>query len=529
MKHSVYIEHYTQKVPECDRLTREQAQEAWIRDVNPSNTATEKDSGWLIDFMGEKVFVFFQQRCFKFKQKKRICLDMDWHLCLNLYFLTIRRWLTSTMPRPVVWREFSMSMSRLRSRNRKSSSMMTNGQHPCWAEQGSKYQGCLGSKATDPVVLDHVCGWDLLQSFWDWVDIVLYPDYFPLIIYHFSCLLLYLCSLTMMSTDSLKLDLVAGFSFQPISYFTFRHWDSALPPPTKSSEFLMEATSDETCIIPLPAGSGNGRKSNSGKNKNKGSASKAGSSSSKKVDVGTYRLRTATKMITHLKFLQASFRELDSKVKEFYKEQADFKTKALSLKSSGVSEDRLLSDQSLQLGDDAALVKMMYNVLDRHRLLQFLSLGSDSMDVSDLEGGSADPSNGTENARKHIQSDPFLTEQCQGEVQAYVDIKNPEKIYESLNTKDCIDNQHEELMKVVKVWRLASPHCEGLFWILSRWSSLPTKRERDSKSKWLGLLAIQRVSPTEDCRDAPTCRAWQTRTRKSWRSSSCLVAHIFSW
>ena len=100
------------------------------------------------------------------------------------------------------------------------------------------------------------------------------------------------------------------------------------------------------CIIPLPAGSGNGRKSNSGKNKNKGSASKAGSSSSKKVDVGTYRLRTATKMITHLKFLQASFRELDSKVKEFYKEQADFKTKALSLKSSGVSEDRLLSDQS---------------------------------------------------------------------------------------------------------------------------------------------------------------------------------------
>ena len=212
----------------------------------------------------------------------------------------------------------------------------------------------------------------------------------------------------------------------------------------------MEATSDETCIIPLPAGSGNGRKSNSGKNKNKGSASKAGSSSSKKVDVGTYRLRTATKMITHLKFLQASFRELDSKVKEFYKEQADFKTKALSLKSSGVSEDRLLSDQSLQLGDDAALVKMMYNVLDRHRLLQFLSLGSDSMDVSDLEGGSADPSNGTENARKHIQSDPFLTEQCQGEVQAYVDIKNPEKIYESLNTKDCIDNQHEELMKVVK-------------------------------------------------------------------------------
>ena len=143
---------------------------------------------------------------------------------------------------------------------------------------------------------------------------------------------------------------------------------------------------------------------------------------------------------------------------------------------------------------------MMYNVLDRHRLLQFLSLGSDSMDVSDLEGGSADPSNGTENARKHIQSDPFLTEQCQGEVQAYVDIKNPEKIYESLNTKDCIDNQHEELMKVVKGVKTCISSLRRSLWILSRWSSLPTKRERDSKSKWLGLLAIQRVSPTEDCR-----------------------------
>ena len=49
MKHSVYIEHYTQKVPACDRLTPEEAEEAWIRDVNPSNTATEKDSSWLIE------------------------------------------------------------------------------------------------------------------------------------------------------------------------------------------------------------------------------------------------------------------------------------------------------------------------------------------------------------------------------------------------------------------------------------------------------------------------------------------------
>ena len=209
----------------------------------------------------------------------------------------------------------------------------------------------------------------------------------------------------------------------------------------------MEATSDETCILPLPHGSGSGKKHKGGGGKSKKSQ---GGSSSKRVDVATYRLRTATKMITHLKFVQASFRELDVKVREFYKEQSDFKAKAVSLKSSGVSEDRLLSDQSLQLGDDAALVKMMYSVLDRHHLLQVLSLGSDSMDVSDLEGDSADPSQATENAKKLVQRDSFLKEQCEGAVQAYEDFKNPDKLYESLSTKECIDNQHEELMKVIK-------------------------------------------------------------------------------
>lgn len=43
MKESAYIHHYTSEVPPQDRMTKEQAQMAWLRDVNPQNRLTEKD------------------------------------------------------------------------------------------------------------------------------------------------------------------------------------------------------------------------------------------------------------------------------------------------------------------------------------------------------------------------------------------------------------------------------------------------------------------------------------------------------
>ena len=43
MRQTAFIEWHTQKLPPGDRLTPEEAQRAWIRDVNPQNKDTDKD------------------------------------------------------------------------------------------------------------------------------------------------------------------------------------------------------------------------------------------------------------------------------------------------------------------------------------------------------------------------------------------------------------------------------------------------------------------------------------------------------
>ncbi len=55
MKESAYIHRYTSEVPPQDRMTKEQAQLAWLRDVNPQNRLTEKDKA-LFDQMSNQVF-----------------------------------------------------------------------------------------------------------------------------------------------------------------------------------------------------------------------------------------------------------------------------------------------------------------------------------------------------------------------------------------------------------------------------------------------------------------------------------------
>ena len=61
MKQSTYIHfHTTELLPE-DRLTKEDAQLAWIRDINPQNPNTEKDFSF--DFQPVFVLISFPSLC----------------------------------------------------------------------------------------------------------------------------------------------------------------------------------------------------------------------------------------------------------------------------------------------------------------------------------------------------------------------------------------------------------------------------------------------------------------------------------
>ena len=137
-----------------------------------------------------------------------------------------------------------------------------------------------------------------------------------------------------------------------------------LLPLTKSSSFIGEALTDESCILGAVEG---GASVGSAKHE-KDKKSKEKKKEETRVDVPTLRLRTATKLLPHIKFVQAAFRDMQTKLDEFYKEHADAKAQAESLREKGVTEDRILKDASLQLGDDVGCIRIMFAVLHRHRL-----------------------------------------------------------------------------------------------------------------------------------------------------------------
>ena len=119
--------------------------------------------------------------------------------------------------------------------------------------------------------------------------------------------------------------------------FSFVDVSNTLLCTTKSSEMIMEAVTDETAIVSLQV------QGKSGTNRKAKAKSGNQTGESKRVDLPTLRLRFATKILTQLRFMQASFRDLDGKISQFYTENAEIKDKT-NLKSQGVPESRLISD-----------------------------------------------------------------------------------------------------------------------------------------------------------------------------------------
>ena len=92
----------------------------------------------------------------------------------------------------------------------------------------------------------------------------------------------------------------------------------------------------------------------------------------------------------------------------------------------------------------------MYTVLDRHRLVQVLSIGSDSMSLEGVQQDVQDDWQlATTAAQDHLKADTYLLENA-AEVMAYVDYMNPEKIFEPLLDKESIESQDGDLHKSLK-------------------------------------------------------------------------------
>ncbi|CAK9039024.1 unnamed protein product [Durusdinium trenchii] len=145
----------------------------------------------------------------------------------------------------------------------------------------------------------------------------------------------------------------------------------------------------------------------------------------------------------------AAFREVETKLENFYGEHPEMAEKAKNLKEHGITEDRLVNDSSLDLGDTAACIRIMFTILGRHLLLKVLSIGSKCMSLDGLTDDQKVEDRATENALVILKSDAFLQENA-NKVQAYIDYCSPEKLYENLPTKEGIDEQNTELMEAVK-------------------------------------------------------------------------------
>ena len=110
------------------------------------------------------------------------------------------------------------------------------------------------------------------------------------------------------------------------------------------------------------------------KNKNSKNTKNKKTKKEKTVDVNAHRIRTATKLFAHLKFLQTSFRDAEAKAAEFFVRFQVEKDLAEELRKKGVPEERL-SEPAWSLGDQAPMVRLMYTVLDRHVLVKAMSVG----------------------------------------------------------------------------------------------------------------------------------------------------------
>lgn len=108
----------------------------------------------------------------------------------------------------------------------------------------------------------------------------------------------------------------------------------------------------------------------------------------KAVDVSTLRLRAAQKFIQHLRFIQAACKEAFVQVDTCFEKNKDLVERAQNYKERGITEDRLLRDVSLNVGEgaeDLTIVKLIYGVQHRHELVKLLHTGAPESDAKEEE------------------------------------------------------------------------------------------------------------------------------------------------
>ena len=159
------------------------------------------------------------------------------------------------------------------------------------------------------------------------------------------------------------------------------------------------------------------------------------------MDVCTQRIRSASKIVNQLKFIQAALLDTNTKVKQWNDEAgiAELVSRAKALREQGVEEDRLM-DTSLQLGDDASAVRMIYGCLDRMHMVALLGVGcaacmaegGPSAGLAELEG---DVDLLQTKVSTCLQNDGYLVDKASN-AQPYLMTRDPDNLFHALGTAE---------------------------------------------------------------------------------------------
>ncbi|CAE6946006.1 unnamed protein product, partial [Symbiodinium sp. CCMP2592] len=265
MDKAKYIQHFTTAVPVGDRLNEEEAQLAWLRDINPNNTVTEK----------EKFAVF--------NPKTGLLEERD-HVWVNVGFERAKE----------VFADDKRSLQKV-------------------------------DKVTNAA-----------------------------------------------QAEAILNNMASFISFSADSEFI------------QARNFLEAPQSDEAEIIGVAsitargvgAGKANKKSKGGGGGGTGGNTKNKPKKEPKSFDPNAYRVKIATKLFAHLKFIQAALIDEVNKSEEFLRTHESMVDKAKSLRTRGISSDRL-SDPALELGDDLASYRLMFVILNRYDILKLMAQGSD--------------------------------------------------------------------------------------------------------------------------------------------------------
>jgi hypothetical protein len=120
--------------------------------------------------------------------------------------------------------------------------------------------------------------------------------------------------------------------------------------------------SDETELI---VGNGKGRKGSGGVKKKKATKDKL-------VDIAVVRTQAATKVMAQVRFIKATLEDALKKATVLMDQESTTMLKFKELKSHGVPEARILVDASLELRDQAGIIKCMYTLDRRMNVVEAL-------------------------------------------------------------------------------------------------------------------------------------------------------------